>query len=75
MFGDHVFLKVSPLMGGIRFAQKGKQSPRFIEPFEILERVGPVTYQFSIPPSLQGIHDVFHISNLEKYIFDPHHVI
>jgi len=70
--GDHVFLKVSPLKGSIRFGQKGKLSPRFIGPFEILQRVGSVV---ALPPSLQGIHDVFHVSSLRKYVSDPHHVI
>ena len=73
--GDHVFLKVSPPKGSIRFGQKRKLSPRFIEPFEILQRVGSVTYQLALAPSLQGIHDVFHVSSLRKYVSDPNHVI
>jgi len=73
--GDHVFLKVSPPKGSIRFVQKGKLSPRFIGPFEILQRVGSVAYQLVLPPSLQGIHDVFHVSSLRKYVPDPDHVI
>ena len=73
--GDHVFLKVSPLKGSIRFGQKGKLSPRFIGPFEILQRVGSVAYRLALPPSLQGVHDVFHVSNLRKYVSDPDHVI
>jgi len=72
---DHVFLKVSPLKGSIRFRQKGKLSPRFIGPFEILQKVGSVAYQLALPPSLQGIHDVFHVSKLRKFIPNPDHVI
>jgi len=73
--GDHVFLKVSPLKGSIRFGQKGKLSQRFIGPFEIIQRVGSVVYRLALTPLLQGIHDVFHVSNLRKYVSDPDHVI
>ena len=60
--GDSVFLKISPTKGVIRFRVRGKLSPRFIGPFEITERVGEVAYQLALPPSLEGVHDVFHIS-------------
>ena len=60
--GDHVFLRVSPLRGMRRFGKKGKQSARFIGPFEILERIGLVAYRLALPQSLSGVHDVFHIS-------------
>jgi len=73
--GDHVFLKVSPLKGNLRFEQKGKLTPRYIGPFEILQKVGPVAYCLALPPTLQGIHDVFHVSQLRRYIPDPLHVI
>jgi len=66
---------VSPLKGSIRFGQNGKLSPRFIESFEISQKVGLVAYRQALPPSLQGIHDVFHVSSLRKYISDPDHVI
>ena len=66
--GNHVFLKVSPPEGSVRFGQKGKLTPRFIRPFEILQRVGPVAYRLALPSSLQGIHDVFHVSNLHRYV-------
>src|SRR5262249_27220454 len=73
--GDHVFLKVSPTKGVIRFGQRGKLKPRFIGPFEILERIGAVAYRLALPPSLDGVHDVFHVSMLKKYVTDPSHVI
>ena len=69
--GDHVFLKVMPKRGVVRFGKQGKLSPRFIGPFEILERVGTVAYQLALPPSMSGVHEVFHISMLRKYTPDP----
>jgi len=73
--GDHVFLRVSLLKGNLRFGQKGKLTPRYIGPFEILQKVGPVAYRLPLPPTLQGIYDVFHVSQLRRYIPDPQHVI
>jgi len=73
--GDHVCLKVSPLKGSLRFSKKEKLAPRFIGPFRILQRVGPVAYRLTLPPTLQDIHDMFHVSNLRRYISDPSHVI
>ncbi|GKA45179.1 hypothetical protein Tco_0737975 [Tanacetum coccineum] len=57
--GDRVFLKVSPFRGVKRFGIKGKLSPRFIGPFEILERIGEVSYRLALPPQLSHIHDVY----------------
>ncbi|KAA0036866.1 ty3-gypsy retrotransposon protein [Cucumis melo var. makuwa] len=73
--GDKVFLKVAPMRGVLRFEKKGKLSPRFVGPFEILERVGPVAYRLALPPSLSTVHDVFHVSMLRKYVPDPSHVV
>ena len=63
---DHVFLKVMSKRGVIRFGKRGKLSPRFIGPFEILERVGIVAYRLALPPSMSGVHEVFHVSMLPK---------
>ena len=73
--GDHDFLKVMPKRGVVRFDKCGKLSPRVIGPFEILERVGTVVYQLALPPSMSGVHEVFHISMLRKYTPDPAHVV
>ena len=73
--GDHVFLKVMPKRGVVRFGKCGKLSPRFIGPFEILERVGTVAYRLALPPSMSGVHEVFHVSMLQKYTPDPAHVV
>ena len=72
---DHVFLKVMPKRGVVRFGKRGKLSPRFIGPFEILERVVTIEYQFTLPPSLSGVHEVFHVSMLRKYTSDPTRVV
>ena len=73
--GDHVFLKVMPKKGVIRFGKRGKLSPRYIGPFEVLERVGIVSYRLALPPSLSSVHDVFHVYMLRKYTPDLTHVV
>ena len=73
--GDHVFLRVSPTRGVMRFGVRGKLSPRYVGPFEVLDRVGEVAYRLALPPSLAGVHNVFHVSMLRKYVPDPSHVI
>ena len=65
-----MLLKVSPWKGVVRFIKRGKLAPRFIGPFEIVERVGPVAYRLSLPSELNGVHDVFHVSNLRKCLAD-----
>ena len=66
MVGERVLLKVSPMKGVMRFGKKGKLSPRYIGPFEIVERIGEVAYQLALPPELSGVHPTFHISMLKK---------
>ncbi|KAL4323106.1 hypothetical protein GQ457_11G022280 [Hibiscus cannabinus] len=73
--GDRVFLKVSPWKKVMRFGRKGKLNPRYIGPYEIVERVGSVAYRLLLPPELERIHDVFHVSMLRKYRSDPSHVM
>ncbi|KAL5548319.1 hypothetical protein UlMin_003550 [Ulmus minor] len=73
--GDSVFLKVAPMKGIMRFRKKGKLSPRYIGPFEILERIGKVAYKLALPPDLSAVHNVFHVSMLRKYVSDPSHVL
>ena len=73
--GEKVFLKVAPMKGVMRFEKKGKLSPRFVGPFEILERVGVVAYRLALPPSLSAVHNVFHVSMLRKYVADTSHVV
>ncbi|KAG8499058.1 hypothetical protein CXB51_005458 [Gossypium anomalum] len=73
--GDNVFLKVSLWKKVLRFDRKGKLSLRFIGLYEIIERIGPVAYRFLLPPELEKIHNVFHVSMLRRYRSDPSHVI
>ena len=73
--GDHVFLKVMPKRRVVRFSKRGKLSPRFIWTFEILERIGTVAYRLALPPSMSGVHEVFHVSMLRKYTSDPAYVV
>ncbi|GJY99741.1 putative reverse transcriptase domain-containing protein [Tanacetum coccineum] len=63
---DKVLLKVTPWKGVIRFRKKGKLAPRYVGPFEILERIGPVAYRLRLPKELREVHDTFHVSNLKK---------
>ncbi|GJU96373.1 putative reverse transcriptase domain-containing protein [Tanacetum coccineum] len=73
--GDMVMLKVSPWKGVIRFGKRGKLSPRYIRPFKIIERIGPVAYKLELPDKLRGIHNTFHVSNLKKCLADENLVI
>ncbi|GKA62221.1 putative reverse transcriptase domain-containing protein [Tanacetum coccineum] len=69
--GDYVLFKVLPWKGVVRFGKKGKLAPRFVGPFEIIEKVGPNAYRLDLPEDLNGIHDTFHVSNLKKCLADP----
>ncbi|GJX90755.1 putative reverse transcriptase domain-containing protein [Tanacetum coccineum] len=69
--GDYVLLKVPPWKGVVRFGKKGKLAPRFVGPFEIIKKVGPVAYRLDLPEELNGVHDTFHVSNIKKCLADP----
>ncbi|KAH9751613.1 hypothetical protein KPL71_014358 [Citrus sinensis] len=73
--GYRVFIRISPWKEVLRFRKRGKLSPRYIGPYEIIERIGPLAYRLALPPKLSRIHDVFHVSMLRKYIYDPSHVL
>ena len=71
---DHVFLKVMPKRGVVRFGKRRKLLPRFIGHSEILERIGTVAYWWALPPIMSDVHEVFHVSMLRKNTPDPAHV-
>ena len=73
--GENAFLKVSPWKKVMRFRRKGKLNPRFIGPYEVIEKVGPVAYRLALPPELEKIHNVFHVSMLRRYRSNPSHVV
>ncbi len=73
--GDKVFLEVSPWKKIMRFGKKGKLSPRFIGPYEVLEKVGLLAYRLALPPEFEKIHNVFHVSMLRRYRSDPSHIL
>ncbi|TYJ97418.1 putative DNA/RNA polymerases superfamily protein [Cucumis melo var. makuwa] len=72
--GEQVFLKSSPWRGVLHFGRKGKLSPRYTGPYQIIKRVGLAAYRLELPTELARIHDVFHVSMLRKYISDLSHV-
>nr|GFA43630.1 putative reverse transcriptase domain-containing protein [Tanacetum cinerariifolium] len=69
-FGDKVLLKVSPRIGVVHFDKRSKLLPRYIGPFELVERVGPIAYRLRLLQELVGIHDTFHMLNLKKCLAD-----
>jgi len=73
--GDHVFLRVNPVTGVGRALKCRKLTPQFFGPFEVVEKVGAAAYRIALPPSLSNLHDVFHVSQLRKYVYDESHVI
>jgi hypothetical protein len=70
-----VYLKVSPMKGVKRFGVKGKLSLCYIGPFSIPKKCGTVPYKLELPPSLAGVHDTFHISQLKKFLKAPVNVV
>ncbi|GJQ92483.1 putative reverse transcriptase domain-containing protein [Tanacetum coccineum] len=73
--GDKVILKVAPWKGVIRFGKRGKLNPRYIGPFQIIERISPVAYRLELPQELSRVHNVFHVCNLKKCLSDDTLVI
>jgi hypothetical protein len=73
--GDRVYFRVSPTWGVKRFRVKGKLAPCYISLFHVLAKLGAVAYQLELPPSLAGVHNVFHISQLKKYLKSPADVV
>ena len=73
--GEKVFLKVLPWKKIMRFGKKGKLSPRFNGPYEVIEKVGRVAYKLALSLELEKIHNVFHVSMLRRYRSDPSHVV
>ncbi|GJY61577.1 putative reverse transcriptase domain-containing protein [Tanacetum coccineum] len=73
--GDKVMLKVAPWKGVMRFGKCGKLNPRYIGPFRIIERIGPVAYRLELPQELSRVHNVFHVCNLKKCLSDDTLVI
>ncbi|GJW26459.1 hypothetical protein Tco_0040270 [Tanacetum coccineum] len=68
--GDQVLFKVSPWKGVVRFGKKGKLAPRYVRPFEILERICPVAYRLRLPQELSSVQYTFHVSKLKKCLAD-----
>jgi hypothetical protein len=64
--GDHVYLRVSPMKGVRRFGIKGKLAPRYIGLYPIIDKYGPTSYQVELPSRLSGVHNVFHVSQLQR---------
>ena len=73
--GDHVYLRVSPMKGVQRFGMKGKLAPRYVGPFPIIERCGPVAYRVELPPHLSAVHNIFLVSQLRKCLRVPTDVV
>ncbi|XP_073137080.1 uncharacterized protein [Henckelia pumila] len=72
---EKAYVKVSPMKGVMRFGKIGKLNPRYVGPFEILDKVGTLEYRLALPPDMSRIHNVFNVSQLRKYIPNPTHVL
>src|SRR3954462_9361666 len=73
--GEYAYLRVTPMRGTHRFGIKGKLAPRYIGPFRIISRSGPVAYRLELPQNLSQVHDVFHVSQLRRCFKDPIHKV
>ena len=69
--GDFVYLKVSPIRGTRRFQVQGKLAPRYIRPYQVLNKVGTVAYRIELPEEMSDIHPVFHVSQLRRCLKEP----
>ena len=69
--GDVVFVKISLLKSVIQFGRRGKLAPRFVGPFPVLEQIGNLAYKVELPEKMAGVHNVFHVSQLRKFVHDP----
>jgi hypothetical protein len=73
--GDHVYLQVSPMKGVCYFGIKGKLAPHYIGPYPIIDKYGPTSYQVQLSLKLSGVHNVFHVSQLKRYLKTPSDVV
>jgi hypothetical protein len=73
--GDHVYLRVSLMKGVRRFSIKEKLPPPYIDPYPILDKYGPTSYQVELPAKLSGVHNVFHVSQLKRCLKPPTDVV
>jgi hypothetical protein len=73
--GDHVYLQVFPMKGVCHFGIKGKLAPRYIGMYPIINKYGPTSYQVELPTKLSGVHNVFHVSQLKRYLKPPTDVV
>ncbi|XP_073153938.1 uncharacterized protein [Henckelia pumila] len=73
--GEKAYVKFSPMKGVVRFCRAGKLNPRYMGPFEILDKVGTLAYQLALPPAMSRVHNVFHVSQLRKYVPNPNHIL
>ncbi|XP_050914676.1 uncharacterized protein LOC127129563 [Lathyrus oleraceus] len=73
--GDHVFLRITPIIGVGRALKSRKLMPFFVGSYHIMQRIREVAYWIPLPSPLVNLHDVFHVSQLKRYILDPSHVI
>eukprot|EP00253_Pinus_taeda_P034033 PITA_34033 len=72
--GDHVYIRIQAKKSTLQWSGFAKLAPRYCGPFQVLARVGPVAYQIALPSHIR-VHNVFHVSVLKKYIYDPRHVV